>query len=61
MTPQIIIEETTTEPEYDVWSYPLSELPYIMEQIENGDRENGYKFLHYKGRLYETEETIILD
>ena len=59
--PQIIIEATTTEPELDVWSYPLSEMSYIMEQIENGDRENGYKFLFYGGRLYETDKTIIID
>ena len=55
--PYIIITEINEEPNYKYWSYPLEEIPYIMEQIKDGDRENGYRFLLYNGRLYETEET----
>jgi hypothetical protein len=53
---KIVITVTTEEPKENQWSYPLSEIPYIMEQIKDGDRENGYEFLLYNGRLYETEE-----
>lgn len=33
------------------WSYPFSELDYLMEE-----KEDGVTFLLYDGRLYETEE-----
>lgn len=33
------------------WSYPLSELDYLLEK-----EEDGATFLLYDGRLYETEE-----
>lgn len=54
---KIIITEVTEEPNGNRWSYPLEEIPYIMGQIKDGDRENGYEFLLYNGRLYETEIT----
>ena len=57
---KIVITVTTEEPKESNWSYPLSEIPYLMEQIDYGDRENGYEFLLYNGRLYETEETEIM-
>lgn len=57
----ITIKKITEQPnEERFWSYPLEELPYIMEQIQNGDRENGCEFYLYNGRLYETEETEIV-
>ena len=33
------------------WSYPVSELDYLLEK-----EEDGAIFLLYDGRLYETEE-----
>lgn len=58
---KIIIKEITEQPnEQKFWSYPLEEIPYLMEQIRNGDRENEYEFHLYNGRLYETEETEII-
>ena len=35
------------------WDYPLVELDYLLEQIEDGDRENNSTMLLYCGRLYE--------
>lgn len=54
----ISITKVDEQPDEDTfWSYPLEEIPYIMEQIKDGDRANGYEFHLYDGRLYETEET----
>ena len=44
-------------PKQSQWSYPPEEISYLLEQIEEGDRENGCEFLYYQGRLYEKEET----
>ena len=35
------------------WDYPLVELDYLLEQIEDGDRENNSTMLLYCSRLYE--------
>ena len=56
----IKIKEVEQKPNDNHWSYPIEEIPYIMEQIKDGDREDGYKFHLYDGRLYETEETEVL-
>ena len=59
MKPQITIvkvDELSTREEY-TWSYPVTEIDYILEQIENGDRLNNDVFCLYNGRLYETYET----
>lgn len=54
----IVIENVAEQPdERKFWSYPLSEIPYIIEQIKDNDRENGYKFYLYHGRIYESIET----
>ena len=51
----IVIEAVEERPdEQKFWSYPLSEIPYIIDQIKDNDRENGYKFHLYNGRLYES-------
>lgn len=58
--PYIIIKEVTEQPDDEqFWSYPIEELPYIMERIKDGDFENGMEFDLYDGRLYETEETEV--
>ena len=54
----IVVKEVNKKPKGNFWSYPLEEIPYIIDQIKDGDRENGYEFNLYDGRLYETEETI---
>lgn len=59
MSAKIIITEVKEQPKGNRWSYPLTEIPYLMEQIEDCDRENRYEFLLYDGRLYETETTEI--
>lgn len=57
---KIIIIDVTEQPdEQKYWSYPLEEIPYLMAEIKNGDRDNNYIFHLYEGRLYETEETHI--
>lgn len=56
----IKITPINEQPSENTWSYPLEEIPYLIEQIEYEDRENGYEFLLYNDRLYETEETEIL-
>ena len=60
MTPMIIIKEATEVPSTDTWSYPLDEIPYIMDQILDGTRDNNETFILYKGRLYESYETETL-
>ena len=58
--PYIIIKEVAEQPDDEqFWSYPIEELPYIMERIKDGDFENGMEFDLYDGRLYETEETEV--
>ena len=52
------ISETINEETH--WSYPLEEIPYLIEQIRDGDRENNETFVLYDGRLYETNETEVL-
>lgn len=37
------------------WDYPLEEIDYLMEQIRDGDRENGCTMLLFEERLYELE------
>lgn len=51
----IKIEQTTQEPIEDDnhWSYPISELDYLMEE-----KEDGATFLLYDGRLYESDKKI---
>lgn len=46
----IKIETSTLQPteNIDLWSYPISELEYLLET-----RNDGESFLLYKGRLYE--------
>lgn len=46
----IKIKTTTEQPteNSDLWSYPISELDYLLET-----RNDGESFLLYKGRLYE--------
>ena len=56
---KIIITKIFEEPKGNTWSYPLEELPYLLEQVEYEDRENGYEFYLYNGRLYESEITEI--
>ena len=54
----IVIKVVAKQPdEQKFWSYPVEEISYIFEQIEEGCRENGYKFYLFNNRLYETEET----
>lgn len=60
MNEMIVIKKIAKEPNMYFWSYPLEEIPYILEQIENGDRENGCEFFLYDGRLYEAEETEVI-
>lgn len=56
----IKIREVKRQPnENRFWSYPLEEIPYIMERIKDGDFENGMEFYLYDGRLYETFETEV--
>ena len=49
----IKIKQTTEKPIEDDnhWSYPFSELDYLMEE-----KEDGAVFLMYDGRLYESDE-----
>ena len=51
----IKIKQATEKPIEDDshWSYPFSELDYLMEE-----KEDGAIFLLYDGRLYETDEDI---
>lgn len=56
-TPTINIIEATETPSENTWSYPLSEMSYIFDQIMDGTRENGETFILYNGRLYESYET----
>ena len=53
----IKIKTSTLEPTEDVdrWSYPISELDYLLET-----RKEGESFLLYKGRLYEEDNDIYL-
>jgi hypothetical protein len=53
----ITIKLTTEKPSENAWSYPITELDYILNQIKEGDRENGEVFYFYDGRLYESYET----
>lgn len=53
----ITIKLTTEKPSENTWSYPITELDYILNQIKEGDRENGEVFYFYDGRLYESYET----
>ena len=53
----IIKADTLPTREEKTWNYPLEELDYVFEQIEDGDRKNCDTFYLYNGRLYETEET----
>ena len=53
----IVIKTAIEQPdENKFWSYPLDEIPYLIEQIKDNDRENGCVFNLYDGRLYELEE-----
>lgn len=54
---EIKIIVVSEKPSDKHWSYPLEEIDYIFEQIEDGFRENGCEFYLFEGRLYETEET----
>lgn len=62
MKPQITIvkvDELSTREEL-TWSYPLDELDYILERVENGDyEENELTFYLYKGRIYESFVTPV--
>lgn len=58
--PYITIKCKEIKPNEKIWNYPLEEIPYLMNQIEDGDRENGYEFILFDGRLYESEETEIM-
>ena len=53
----IKIINTTEKPSEKTWSYPLEEISYIFEQIEDGTRESGETFYLYEDRLYESYET----
>lgn len=53
----IKIINATEKPSEKTWNYPLEEISYIFEQIEDGTRENGETFYLYEGRLYEGYET----
>lgn len=55
----ITIKPATEKPIENTWSYPVTELDYILNQIEEGDRENGEVFYFYDGRLYESYETEV--
>ena len=35
------------------WDYPLEEIDYLLDQIEDGDREDNYTMLLHDSRLYE--------
>lgn len=54
----IKIKQVTEEPIEDEnhWSYPFSELDYLIEE-----KEDGAIFLLYDGRLYETDEDTEVD
>ena len=54
----IKIKQATEQPIEDDnhWSYPFSELDYLMEE-----KEDGATFLLYDGRLYETDEDVEVD
>lgn len=49
----IKIKQATEKPIEDEnhWSYPVSELDYLLEE-----KEDGTTFLLYDGRLYESDE-----
>ena len=51
----IKIKQTTEKPVEDDshWSYPVSELDYLLEE-----KEDGATFLLYDSRLYESDEDI---
>ena len=53
----IKIKTSTLEPteNADLWSYPISELDYLLET-----QDDGASFLLYKGRLYEEGSDIYL-
>jgi len=55
--PFIKITPATEKPNEKTWSYPVTEIDYILNQIKDGDRENGELFYLYNGRLYESSET----
>lgn len=55
----IVVKAVDKEPNMWFWSYPVEEIAYILEQINDGDRENGCEFYLFNGRLYEAEETEI--
>lgn len=57
---KVIIKKTERKPKETHWSYPFSEIPYLLEQIEDGDREDGEEFLLYGERLYEQKETTTM-
>lgn len=53
-----VIDKAKKKPdESKFWDYPLDEVPYLMEGIEDGDRDDGCKFLLFGDRLFETEKT----
>lgn len=59
MDVKIIIKKVDELPDYvknndvEYWDYPIEELDELLEQIEDGDRENNSTFLLYNNRLYE--------
>lgn len=62
MKPQITIIKTDKLPTREelTWSYPLDELDYILERVEDGDyEENELTFYLYKGELFECFETPV--
>lgn len=61
MKPRITIIKTDELPTREslTWSYPIEELDYILEKVENGDYFNNETFYLYNGRLYESYETPV--
>lgn len=51
------IVSVNDKPSNDTWSYPITELDYLIEQVENGERDKGDIFYLHEGRLYESSET----
>lgn len=63
METQIIIKKVDKLPDYirenpdKYWNYPIEELDYLIEQIEDEIRDNNSTMLLFENRLYETSES----
>lgn len=49
----IRIRKVDELPDHVDWSYPVNEIDHLLEQVEDGDRDDDEEFLLYENRLYE--------